>query len=62
MARVGSNRLYGTLELLILKTIDGDGRLHGLDVARAIRASSGDSLRTQSSSRRVADRPRSNDA
>lgn len=36
MARVRSNRLYGTVELLILRSLDRHGPMHGLDVARRI--------------------------
>ena len=36
MTRVASNRLYGAVELLILRPLDRHGPLHGLDIARAI--------------------------
>ncbi|NKB88148.1 MAG: PadR family transcriptional regulator [Acidobacteria bacterium] len=36
MTRVRANRLYGAVELLILRSIDRHGPLHGLDIARAI--------------------------
>ena len=36
MTRVRSNRLYGAVELLILRCLDHHGPLHGLDVARTI--------------------------
>lgn len=36
MARVRSNRLYGAVELLILRSLDRHGPLHGLDIARRI--------------------------
>ena len=36
---------YGTLDLLILKTLDGMGTLHGYAIARRIEQVSGESLR-----------------
>jgi PadR family transcriptional regulator, regulatory protein PadR len=36
---------YGTLDLLILKTLEGMGTLHGYAIARRIEQVSGDSLR-----------------
>ena len=43
MPRVGSDTLYGTLNLLIMRTLSA-GPAHGLDVARRIGAVSGDVL------------------
>jgi len=40
MTRVRSNRLYGAVELLILRSIDRHGPMHGLDVARTIASGS----------------------
>ena len=36
---------YGTLDLLILKTLDAMGKMHGYAIARRIEQVAGDSLR-----------------
>jgi transcriptional regulator len=46
MARVDSDTLYGTLNLLILRTLEA-GPHHGLDIARKIGAISRDVLRVE---------------
>lgn len=46
MARVASDTLYGTLNLLILRTLAG-GSAHGLDIARRIVRVSEDVLRIE---------------
>lgn len=46
MARIGSGTLYGTLDLLILKTLD-DEPLHGLGIARRIERISREILRIE---------------
>ena len=40
MTRVKANRLYGAVELLILRCLDRHGPMHGLDIARTIAAGS----------------------
>lgn len=45
--RAGAGALYGTLEVLILKTLGTGGPLHGLDVARRIQEVSEDVLRVE---------------
>lgn len=47
MARVPSNRLYGSVELLILRSLDRHGPMHGLDVARTIADGSGAAIRIE---------------
>lgn len=47
MTRIFSGSLYGTLNLLILKTVSNTGSMHGLEVARRIREVSGDMLRLE---------------
>ncbi|MCZ6918635.1 MAG: PadR family transcriptional regulator [Gemmatimonadetes bacterium] len=42
--RAGAGGLYGTLEVLILRTLSAGGPLHGLDVARRIHELSQDVL------------------
>lgn len=46
MARVASDTLYGTLNLLILRTLSG-GPAHGLDIARRIVKVSAEVLRIE---------------
>lgn len=46
MGGIESNTLYGTLNLLILKTL-AEGRLHGLAISRHIFDSSRESLRVE---------------
>lgn len=46
MARVGANSLYGTVNLLILKTVASQPD-HGLGIARRIQESSGDELQIE---------------
>ena len=46
MAKIDSDTLYGTLNLLILKTL-GDGPLHGLAVMRRIHEVSEEGLRIE---------------
>ena len=43
----GPGALYGTLEVLILKTLNRGGPLHGLDVARRIETLSGSVLQVE---------------
>lgn len=45
--RAGPGALYGTLEVLILKTLEEEGPLHGLDIARRIGNRSGELLRVE---------------
>lgn len=47
MTRIFSGSLYGTLNLLILKTVSSTESMHGLEVARRIREVSGDMLRLE---------------
>jgi PadR family transcriptional regulator PadR len=47
MTRVDSGSLYGTVNLLILKTLSDDGPTHGLGVARRIQRSSGEALQIE---------------
>ncbi len=46
MGKVDSDTLYGTLSLLILKTVAREP-LHGLAIMRGIHAAAGDSLRIE---------------
>ena len=46
MTRIDATSLYGTLNLLILKTLESGPR-HGLDVAREIRGQTSDVLRIE---------------
>ena len=46
MVQVDSSSLYGTVNLLILKTVS-HGPVHGLGIARGIQHSSGDLLRIE---------------
>lgn len=46
MSPIGSDTLYGTLNLLILKSL-ADGSLHGLGIARRIHHISDDALRIE---------------
>jgi transcriptional regulator len=46
MSRVESDRLYGTLNLLVLRTLEG-GRLHGLAILRGIEAAADTSLKIE---------------
>jgi transcriptional regulator len=41
----GPGAIYGTLDALVLRTLDADGPLHGLEVARLIEERSEDVLR-----------------
>lgn len=43
---IDSNTLYGTLNLLILKTLESES-LHGLDIQRRILATTGDALKVE---------------
>jgi PadR family transcriptional regulator PadR len=43
--KAGPGAIYGTLDALVLRTLDGDGPLHGLEVARLIEERSDDVLR-----------------
>lgn len=47
MTRVDAGSLYGTLNLLVLRTLDEAGRLHGLDIQRRIRDVSGDAIQVE---------------
>ncbi|MDX1396714.1 MAG: PadR family transcriptional regulator [Gemmatimonadota bacterium] len=42
--------LYGTLQLLVLQTLESRGRLHGYALTRAIQESSADRLRVEEGS------------
>ena len=42
--------LYGTLQLLVLQTLDSHGRLHGYALTKAIQRSSADTLRVEEGS------------
>src|ERR1017187_6116840 len=44
MAKEQSEIPYGTLDLLILKTLDSMGKMHGYAIARRIEQVAGDSL------------------
>jgi transcriptional regulator len=44
MTRVSSNNLYGTVELLILRTLHRVGQAHGLGIAEEIHRLSGELL------------------
>lgn len=46
MGRIDADTLYGTLSLLILRTLEDDA-LHGLEVRRRIHAAAGDLLRVE---------------
>src|ERR1700761_6008200 len=50
MAKSPNDRLQGTLDLLILKTLARSGPLHGYAVAKQIRERSGDALRIEDGS------------
>lgn len=45
--KVGAGALYGTLEVLILKSLDSGGPAHGLDIARRIRERSQEVLQVE---------------
>lgn len=47
MSHINVRRLYGTLDLLILKTLSGDEPLHGAAIADAIREASGGELQIE---------------
>jgi len=47
MGSGNAGRLYGTLELLILKTLHGTDPMHGLSIAREIEKLSGDILQIE---------------
>ena len=42
-----SNRLYGSVELLVLRTLDRHGPLHGLDIARRIADGSDEAIQIE---------------
>lgn len=46
MGRIDANTLYGTLSLLILRTLDEEA-LHGLEIRRRIHGTAGDLLRVE---------------
>lgn len=46
MGGIESNTLYGTLNLLVLKTL-ADGQLHGLAISRKIHDSSNETVRVE---------------
>ena len=50
MGKHSNDRLQGTLDLLILKTLARSGAMHGYAIAQAIRAWSGDKLRIEDGS------------
>lgn len=50
MPRRRKDVLYGTLQLLVLETLDARGPLHGYAITSAIQASSGDLLRVEEGS------------
>ena len=43
--RSGPGAIYGTLDALVLRTLDVEGPLHGLEIARLIESRSDDVLR-----------------
>ncbi|MBW3535935.1 MAG: helix-turn-helix transcriptional regulator [Gemmatimonadetes bacterium] len=47
MARIDADSLYGTLALLVLRTLAAEGPLHGLGVARRIEGLAGEALRIE---------------
>src|SRR5579885_1137228 len=48
---MGRDEIYpGTLDLLILKTLRREGKMHGFEIARAIQERSGDVLRVEEGS------------
>lgn len=47
MSRVDAGSLYGTLNLLILRTLEREEGLHGLDVQRRIHEVSDDAIRVE---------------
>ena len=50
MAKSQNDRLQGTVDLLILTTLDRCGPLHGYAIAKQIRERSGDALRIEDGS------------
>jgi PadR family transcriptional regulator PadR len=50
MAKHSNGRLQGTLDLLILKTLDRGGPQHGYAIAQRIHLATGDSLRIEEGS------------
>ena len=46
MTRIEAGTLYGTLNLLLLRTLE-DGELHGLDIRRRIEEMTGDALKVE---------------
>src|SRR5258705_5607132 len=50
MAKHPNDRLQGTLDLLILKTLDRGGPQHGYAIAQRIHQATGDSLRIEEGS------------
>ena len=46
MTRIEASTLYGTLNLLLLRTLE-DGALHGLDIRRRIEAMAGQALKIE---------------
>lgn len=47
MSPARSTRLYGSVELLILRSLDRHGPLHGLDIARVIADSSDSAIQIE---------------
>lgn len=47
MSRVDAGSLYGTLNLLILRTLERDERLHGLEIQRRIHELSDDAIEVE---------------
>jgi transcriptional regulator len=47
MTSIDANTLYGTLNLLLLRTLGEDDDLHGLELRRRIEALAGDALRIE---------------
>lgn len=47
MPRIDADSLYGTLSLLVLRTLAAEGPLHGLAVARRIEGITGETLRIE---------------
>src|SRR5688572_19778959 len=50
MGRLSNDRLFGTLDLLVLRTLSGGGPLHGYDITERIQSASGDVLKMEEGS------------
>ena len=50
MGRRGNDRLYGTLDLLVLRVLSGEASLHGYDITDRIRRLSGEVVKMEEGS------------